>query len=199
MVFVADEIQSGFGRTGRLFAIEHSDVVPDLLTSGKSLAAGMPLAAVTGRSEIVDAIHPGGIGGTYSGNPLACVAALAAIDEITRPEFLARSREVGRRIRAALEKIQTEHPKLVGDVRGLGSMLAMELVEDPETKTPAVDATVAVSAEALRRGVIAIRAGLYSNCIRFLPPLDISDAQIEEAMGEVAKAVAAVAASRSDA
>jgi 4-aminobutyrate aminotransferase/(S)-3-amino-2-methylpropionate transaminase len=199
MVLIADEIQSGFGRTGRLFAIEHSEVVPDLLTSGKSLAAGMPLAAVTGRSEIVDAVHPGGLGGTYSGNPLACVAALAAIDEITRPEFLARSREVGRRIRAALEKIQSEHPDLVGDVRGLGPMLVMELVEDPETKTPDVDATVAVSAEALQRGVIAIRAGLYSNCIRFLPPLGISDAEIDEAMGEVAKAVATVAASRSGA
>ncbi len=196
IVLVADEVQSGFGRTGRLFAIEHSGVIPDVVTMAKSLAAGMPLSAVTGRAEIMDAVHPGGMGGTYSGNPLACVAALEAIDTIAKPEFLERAREVGVRLRARLEKIQAEHPDLVGDVRGLGSMLVMELVEDPRTRVPSMEATAAVTAETLRRGVIAIRSGLRSNCVRFLPPLTIPDAQIDEAMDVVADAVRAVAAAR---
>jgi 4-aminobutyrate aminotransferase/(S)-3-amino-2-methylpropionate transaminase len=196
IVLVADEVQSGFGRTGRLFAIEHSGVIPDVVTMAKSLAAGMPLSAVTGRAEIMDAVHPGGMGGTYSGNPLACAAALQAIDAIAKPEFLERSREIGVRLRARLEKIQAEHPELVGDVRGLGSMLVIELVEDPRTRAPSLEATAAVTAETLRRGVITIRAGLRSNCVRFLPPLTISDAQLDEAMDAVAAAVRAVAASR---
>ncbi len=196
MLLVADEVQSGFGRTGRLFAIEHSGVVPDLVTMGKSLASGMPLSAVTGRAEIMDAIHPGGLGGTYSGNPLACVAALESIDAISKPEFLARAREIGVRIRARLEKLQSEHPELIGDVRGLGSMLAIELVEDPETRKPAMEATAAVNAETLRRGVITIRAGMRSNCVRFLPPFTLSDAELEEGMDVVAEAVHAVASAR---
>jgi len=196
IVLVADEVQSGFGRTGRLFAIEHSGVIPDVVTMAKSLAAGMPLSAVTGRAEIMDSVHPGGMGGTYSGNPLACVAALEAIDTIAKPEFLERAREVGVRLRARLEKIQAEHPELVGDVRGLGSMLVMELVEDPRTRAPSMEATAAVTAETLRRGVITIRSGLRSNCVRFLPPLAISDAQIDEAMEVVAESVRAVASSR---
>jgi len=196
IVLVADEVQSGFGRTGRLFAIEHSGVIPDVVTMAKSLAAGMPLSAVTGRAEIMDAVHPGGMGGTYSGNPLACVAALEAIDSIAKPEFLERAREVGVRLRARLEKIQAEHPELVGDVRGLGSMLVMELVEDPRTRAPSMEATAAVTAETLRRGVITIRAGLRSNCVRLLPPLTISDAQIDEAMDVVAAAVRSVATAR---
>jgi 4-aminobutyrate aminotransferase/(S)-3-amino-2-methylpropionate transaminase len=196
IVLVADEVQCGFGRTGRLLAIEHSGVVPDLVVTGKSLAAGMPLAAVTGRSEVVDAAHPGGLGGTYSGNPLACVAAREAIDEISRPEFLARAREVGAQLRAHLEKIQAAHPQLVGCVRGLGPMLVIELVRDPVAKTPAVDETIAVTAATLARGVITIRAGLHSNCVRFLPPLTIGFDELDEAMGHVAAAVAQVAAAR---
>ena len=196
IVLVADEVQSGMGRTGRLFAIEHSGVVPDLLVIAKSLAAGMPLGAVTGRAEILDAAHPGGLGGTYSGNPLACAAALAALDAIARPAFLARAREVGVRLRARLEKIQAQHPELVGDVRGLGPMLAIELVADPRTREPAPDATLAVNAATLRRGVVTIRAGLHSNCVRFLPPLEIRDAQLDEAMDAVADAVREVAAAR---
>ncbi len=199
MLLVADEVQSGFGRTGKLFAMEHSGVVPDLVTMAKSLAAGMPLSAVTGRAEIMDSVHPGGLGGTYSGNPLACVAALEAIDSISKPGFLARAREVGERIRARLEKIQAEHPELVGDVRGLGPMLAIELVEDPRTRTPSMEATAAVNAETLRRGVITIRAGMRSNCVRFLPPLTIPDAQLEEGMDVVAEALRSVASARRDA
>jgi 4-aminobutyrate aminotransferase/(S)-3-amino-2-methylpropionate transaminase len=199
IVLVADEVQCGMGRTGRLFAVEHAEVVPDVITTAKSLAAGMPLGAVTGRAEIMDAAHPGGLGGTYSGNPLCCVAALEAIERISDPEFLERGRAVGTRIRSALEKIQAEHPDLVGDVRGLGPMLAMEVVEDRETRTPSVEATAAINAETLKRGVITIRAGLYSNCVRFLPPLDIGDAQIDEAMDVVAEAVRSVAMARKEA
>ncbi|MBT8199478.1 MAG: 4-aminobutyrate--2-oxoglutarate transaminase [Acidimicrobiia bacterium] len=190
IVLIADEIQSGFGRTGKLFAIEHTGVVPDLVTTAKSLAAGMPLSAVTGRADIIDAAHPGGLGGTYSGNPLACVAALAAIDQINRPEFLDRAAEIGRRLRTRLEKIQSNHPSVVGDVRGVGSMLAMELVQDPDTKEPSMEAAAAITAETTRRGVITIRAGLYSNCVRFLPPLVISNAELDEALDVVEASVA---------
>ncbi len=196
MLLIADEIQAGFGRTGKLFAIEHAGVVPDLVTTAKSLAGGMPLAAVTGRAEVMDAPHPGGLGGTYSGNPLACVAAIEAIDTIRAPAFLARATAVGERMRGHLEAIQAEHPDLVGDVRGLGPMLVMELVTDAESKTPDPDATVAVTLGTLERGVITIRAGLYSNCVRFLPPLDIDDEEIDEAMAVVADAVRSAAKER---
>jgi 4-aminobutyrate aminotransferase/(S)-3-amino-2-methylpropionate transaminase len=192
IVLIADEIQSGFGRTGKLFAIEHTGVVPDLVTTAKSLAAGMPLSAVTGRAEIVDAAHPGGLGGTYSGNPLACVAALAAIDQVNTPEFLTRAAEIGDRLRTRLDKIQSNHPDVVGDVRGVGSMLAMELVSNPETKEPSMDLASAITSETTRRGVITIRAGLYSNCVRFLPPLVITDDQLDEALDILEASVAAV-------
>ena len=196
MLLIADEIQAGFGRTGKLFAIEHAEVVPDLVTSAKSLAGGMPLAAVTGRAEVMDAPHPGGLGGTYSGNPLACVAAIEAIDTIREPAFLERATAVGARIREHLEAIQAEHPDLVGDVRGLGAMLVMELVTDAESKAPDVVATVAVTAATLERGVITIRAGLYSNCVRFLPALTITDEEIDEAMAIVTEAVRVAAKER---
>ncbi len=182
IVMVADEIQSGFGRTGRLFAIEHSGVVPDLVTTAKSLAAGMPLSAVTGRSDIMDAPHPGGLGGTYSGNPLACVAALGAIDQINQPDFLAQARDIGATLRTRLGAIQRRHREVIGDVRGVGPMLVMELVKDPDTKEPWMEAASAITAETVRNGVITIRAGLYSNCVRFLPPLVISNAELAEAL-----------------
>jgi 4-aminobutyrate aminotransferase/(S)-3-amino-2-methylpropionate transaminase len=194
IVFIADEVQSGMGRTGLLFAIEHAGVEPDVITTAKSLAAGMPLGAVTGRAEIMDAAHPGGLGGTYAGNPLACAAALEALDTIARPDFLARAREVGARIRARLEKIQSEHAEIIGDVRGLGPMLAMEIVTDAESRKPSMETTAAINAATLQLGVITIRAGLYSNCVRFMPPLTMSDAEIEEAMDVVAEAVRTVAA-----
>jgi 4-aminobutyrate aminotransferase/(S)-3-amino-2-methylpropionate transaminase len=189
IVMIADEIQSGFGRTGKLFAVEHYNIVPDLITTAKSLAAGMPLSAVVGKAEIMDAPHPGGLGGTYSGNPLACVAAVEAIQMISDPAFLKRATEVGARIRGHLEKIASENP-IVGEVRGLGPMLAMELVRNRETKEPLTALeTVQVSNEALKRGLIMIRAGLYSNCVRFLPPLNISDEIIDEGMAVVAEAM----------
>jgi 4-aminobutyrate aminotransferase / (S)-3-amino-2-methylpropionate transaminase / 5-aminovalerate transaminase len=185
---VADEIQAGFGRTGRLFACEHYDIVPDLIITAKSLAAGMPLAAVTGRADIMDAPHPGGLGGTYSGNPLACVAAIEAVGMIRSPQFLARARQVGERFRSHLLALQEEFP-LIGDVRGLGSMVLMELVTNREAKTPATNETMLVTQAAFRRGLIAIRAGLYSNCVRFLPPLNITDEQIDEGMGVLREAL----------
>jgi 4-aminobutyrate aminotransferase/(S)-3-amino-2-methylpropionate transaminase len=194
ILLVSDEIQSGMGRTGTLWAIDHSGVIPDIVTTAKSLAAGMPLSAVVGRANVMDAPHPGGLGGTYSGNPLACVAALEAMDQISKPAFLERSAAIGQRLRSALDDIQAAHPRLVGDVRGLGSMLVMEFVKDPVTKQPWVEATAAVTAETVKRGVITIRAGLYSNCVRFLPPLDITDAQLDEALEVVAASVDQVAA-----
>ncbi len=193
ILLVSDEIQSGMGRTGKLWAIDHSGVVPDMITTAKSLAAGMPLSAVVGPAEVMDAPHPGGLGGTYSGNPLACVAAIEAIDLITEPGFLERSTALGHRLRSALEGIKAAHPGLIGDVRGLGSMLVMEFVKDPATKQPWMEATAAVTSETLKRGVITIRAGLYSNCVRFLPPLGITDDQLDEALAVVAASVDQVA------
>ncbi len=199
IVLIADEVQSGMGRTGELFAIEHSGVIPDMLTTAKSLAAGMPLGAVVGRTEIMDSAHPGGLGGTYSGNPLACAAALEAIDMIATPEFLARAREVGAQMRERMEKMAGRFPEMIGDVRGLGPMLAMEIVQDGDPRKPCMETTAAITAETLTRGVITIRAGLYSNCVRFLPPLNISDSDLGEAMDVVEEAVAAVAARRGEA
>lgn len=197
IVMIADEVQCGFGRTGTMFAMQQYGLPPDLIVTAKSLAAGMPLAAVTGRAAMMDAPHPGGLGGTYSGNPLACVAALEAIEMIDQKDFLRRVQLIGKRMRQHLDAIQEQYP-LVGDVRGLGSMLAIELVKDPQTKEPDPEATLAVSQEALQRGVIAIRAGLYSNCIRFLPPLIITDDQIDEAMGVIAEAVRVVSKMRQE-
>ncbi|MCI0709637.1 MAG: 4-aminobutyrate--2-oxoglutarate transaminase [Chloroflexi bacterium] len=191
IVLVADEIQCGMGRTGKLFTVEHYDVVPDLVTIAKSLAAGMPLAAVTGRAEIMDAPHPGGLGGTYSGNPLACVAAVEAVKMINQPGFLQRATEVGRRIEDHLLAMQEQFP-LIGDVRGLGAMMAMELVHDRTTKTPAPAETTRVNLETVKRGLVTIRAGLYSNCVRFLPPLNITNEQIDEGMAVVNEALTVI-------
>ncbi len=189
IVFVADEVQCGLGRTGKLWAVEHAGIVPDLLVTAKSLGAGMPIAAVVGRADLLDAPHVGGLGGTYSGNPLACAAALAALDLITAPGFLERARAVGERLREHLDGFAATYPQ-VGDVRGLGPMLAMELVIDPVERRPDPEGVARVTGEALRRGLIVLRAGLYGNCIRLLPPLDVSDEQIDEGMGVLAQALA---------
>jgi 4-aminobutyrate aminotransferase / (S)-3-amino-2-methylpropionate transaminase / 5-aminovalerate transaminase len=194
MLLVFDEVQSGMGRTGKLWASEHSGVVPDLITTAKSLGGGMPISAVVGRAPVMEAPHPGGLGGTYSGNPLACVAALAALEEITDPTFLARATAIGEDLRTRLLAIQAAHPRLIGDVRGLGPMLAMELVKSTETKEPWLEATQAVNAGTLQRGVITIRAGLFSNCVRLLPPLNISNAELAEGMAVLSATVDAVAA-----
>lgn len=189
-LLVADEVQSGLGRTGTLWATEQMGVTPDLTCTAKALAAGMPLAAVVGPAEIMDAPHPGGLGGTYSGNPLACRAALEALSEISAPAFLKRAREIGEQLKEGLEKIAQNHPQ-IGDVRGLGPMLALEFVKDPITKEPDQDLVLSVTKEALKRGLIVIRAGLYSNCIRLLPPLNMSNAEIEEGLSVLGEAVSA--------
>jgi 4-aminobutyrate aminotransferase/(S)-3-amino-2-methylpropionate transaminase len=174
-----------------LFACEHYGIEPDLIATAKSLAAGMPLSAVTGRAEMMDAPHPGGLGGTYSGNPLACVAAVEAIKMIRQPEFLARARQVGERLREHAHALQAEFP-IIGDVRGVGPMVLIELVSDPVSKTPAMNETGAITQAAIKRGLIVIRAGMFSNCIRFLPPLNITDEQIDEGMGVLRTAIAQV-------
>ncbi len=196
MVMIADEIQSGMGRTGKLFAIEHSGVIPDIVTTAKSLGSGMPISAVTGRAELMDAPHPGGLGGTYSGNPLACVAAIESIKLISDAAFLEHASAIGDHMRRRLEELQAIHPEIMGDVRGLGPMLVAEIVMDPESKQPDMASTAAICAATLVRGLITIRAGLYSNCVRFLPPLGISHEQVDEAMDVLAEAVAEVAAAR---
>lgn len=187
VVMIADEVQTGFGRTGTLFAVEHSTVVPDLITTAKALGAGLPISATTGRAEIMDAAHPGGTGGTYGGSPLACVAAIEAVKLIREPAFLARARQLGERMRATLETWPATSA-LVGDVRGLGPMLVVELVLD-RAKTPAVDHALAIIRRAVAHGVLLIRAGLHSNCIRFMPPLTITDDELDEALEVVGEAV----------
>ncbi len=187
-LLVADEIQSGLGRTGALWAVDHYGVVPDLIATAKSLGAGLPVSAVVGRAEVMDAPHPGGLGGTYSGNPLACAAALEALDVIASEPFLAGARRLGADLRAALEDMAAEQPH-IGDVRGLGPMLAIEFVKDRAGREPYPELVLEVTRQALARGLIVIRAGLYSNCIRLLPPLDISLDVADEAMSVLRAAV----------
>jgi len=181
MMLIADEIQTGFGRTGKMFAIEHYGVVPDMVVTAKSLGAGMPISAVTGRADVMDAPNPGGIGGTYGGNPLTCVAAIQTIQMLQEDKLVERADYLGQIMRERFEGWR-DTIDLIGDVRGLGAMLAIELVLDRTTKTPAKDLTLAIIQEANRRGLIMIRAGLYSSCLRFLIPLVITDDQLHEAL-----------------
>ena len=197
MLLVLDEVQAGMGRTGRLFAAEHYDVVPDLLITGKSIAGGLPLSAVTGRAEVVDAPHPGGMGGTFSGNPVACAAARNVITSLASPAFRQRAEALGARMRAHLERLQKAFPQVIGDVRGLGPMLAIELVKDPASREPDPDLTIRITRATLERGLITIRAGLYSNCIRFLPPLTLTDAELDEGMAVLHASFAACVGSAS--
>jgi 4-aminobutyrate aminotransferase / (S)-3-amino-2-methylpropionate transaminase / 5-aminovalerate transaminase len=180
IVLVCDEVQSGFGRTGRFFAVEHFGVEPDLITVAKSIAMGLPLSGVLGRAEIMDAPAPGGVGGTYVGNPVAIAAALAVLDVIDDEALVDRSASIGEVMRPRLESWQARWPQ-IGDVRGLGGMLAVELVE-AGSDVPASDLASRVVAEALARGLLLLKAGVSGNCIRVLVPLVISDAQLEEAL-----------------
>jgi 4-aminobutyrate aminotransferase / (S)-3-amino-2-methylpropionate transaminase / 5-aminovalerate transaminase len=173
-LYVDDEVQSGIGRTGPVWAIEHYGVEPDLLASGKSLGGGLPLAAVTGRAEVMDAPEVGGLGGTFGGNPVACAAALAVLDEVERDEFRARSEELGGTIHARLEEI-AGRVESVGDVRGLGPMLALELVSDRETKEPAAELTKRTTEAARERGLILLSCGMHGNVVRILVPLVVTD------------------------
>ena len=181
IVMVVDEVQTGFGRTGKLFAIEHYGVEPDLITLAKSIAMGLPLSGVVGKAEIMDAPGDSAIGGTYVGNPVAQAAALAVLDVIGEEDLCARASFIGDTLRARMDSWRQRHQQ-IGDVRGLGAMLAIELVRDPETKEPDAAAATAVVEEAARHGLLLLKSGIYSNCIRVLSPLTLSDAELEEAL-----------------
>lgn len=180
IVLIADEIQSGFGRTGTLFASEQLDFVPDLILSAKGLGGGMPISAVTGRAEIMDAPIEGGIGGTFGGNPVAVASALAVIELMSDPAFLPRVQALGRSVLKTLSAWKEKYP-VIGDVRGLGPMLALELVKDPASKEPNADGAKALVKHCWERGVVLMTAGSYGNCVRFLFPLVITDEQLAEA------------------
>jgi 4-aminobutyrate aminotransferase/(S)-3-amino-2-methylpropionate transaminase len=191
ILLIADEVQTGFGRTGRLWALEHTGVVPDILIAAKSLAGGLPLSSITGRAEIMDAAGPGGLGGTFGGNPVSVAAALAVLDEMETGALFARAEAIGRAFGRRAEGWRERFP-MVGDVRGLGAMRAIELVKDRATKAPAKDETTALSEACYRRGLVTITAGTYGNVIRTLMPLVITDEEVEEgldvmeaALGEV--------------
>ena len=191
IVFIADEIQSGFCRTGDWFAIEHDGVVPDLITTAKGIAGGMPLAAVTGRAEMMDAVHAGGLGGTYGGNPVACAGALGAIHWMESTDANGRARAIERIMVPRLEAIRQSHPT-IGDIRGRGAMIAIELVK-PGTMEPDAARAAALNQYMHRNGVVTLTTGTYGNVFRFLPPLTIPDALLEEALDVLAEAFAATA------
>ena len=193
IVFICDEIQTGMGRTGRYFAIEHAGVEPDLLLTAKSLGSGYPLAAVTGRAEIMDAPPPGAIGGTYGGNPVACAAALAVFDIIESEMLLARAEAIGKRARTRLEGLQAKYP-VVGDVRGLGAMVAMELVVDRKTKQPAAALAKEVRAGVFERGALCLLAGAGDNVVRLLVPLTIEDEVLDRGLSAIEAALEAAVA-----
>jgi 4-aminobutyrate aminotransferase / (S)-3-amino-2-methylpropionate transaminase / 5-aminovalerate transaminase len=193
IMFIADEIQSGMGRAGRWFAIEDEGVVPDIVLSAKSLGGGLPISAVTGRVELMDSVHVGGLGGTYGGNPVAAAAALAVLDKIEAEGLLERSRAVGETIGERMRAMQARFGA-VGDVRGRGAMRAMELVADRATKEPLDAATMnALARSALERGVIVLTAGTYGNVVRLLPPLTIDDRLLDEGLDLLGEAFAATA------
>ena len=191
VVFIADEIQSGFCRTGDWFASDHEGVVPDLVTTAKGIAGGLPLAGVTGRADLMDAVHVGGLGGTYGGSPVACAAALGSIAEMREHDLAGRARAIGSLMGRRLETIADEH-KVVADIRGRGAMMAVELAEQG-TLRPDPARTAAVSSHCHRNGVLTLTCGTWGNVLRFLPPLAIGDPLLEEAFDVVAEALAATA------
>ncbi len=193
IVLVIDEVQTGFGRTGKLWAIEHYGVEPDLLTLAKSIAAGLPLSAVIGKQEIMDAPPDSAIGGTYVGNPVAQAAALAVLEVFEEEGLSERAAAIGETMRTRMEAWQERYAQ-IGDVRGLGAMLAIELVSDPESKEPAADLATAVVEAAAARGLLLLKCGIYSNCIRVLTPLVVTDAELDEALGVWDEALATVLA-----
>ena len=189
IVMIADEVQTGFARTGNMFAMEGYDVSADLTTMAKGLAGGLPLSAVTGKAELMDAAHPGGLGGTYAGNPLGIAAANAVLDVIEEEDLCARANELGSRLKQRLESIRSTTPEIV-DIRGPGFMVAVEFA-NPGTHEPDAGFTTRVRLEALKRGLILLTCGVYGNVIRFLAPITIPDAHFSEAMGILEEAVAA--------
>ena len=196
IVMIADEVQGGMGRTGRMFSIEHAGVVPDLITTAKGLGGGFPISAVTGRASLMDAAHPGGLGGTYGGNPISIAAAHAVLDVIDAEGLCARAATLGARMRAKLDALAAELP-CIGNVRGLGMMVAIELVKDPKTREPDAALTAAVLAQAEQRGLILLSCGVDANVVRLLAPLTIPEALLDEGLqilGESIRAAVAAAA-----
>jgi 4-aminobutyrate aminotransferase/(S)-3-amino-2-methylpropionate transaminase len=191
IVLVADEVQTGFGRTGRMFAMEHFGVEPDLVIVAKSIAGGLPLSGVVGRATIMDHPHSGAIGGTFIGNPVALAAALAVLDVFEEEQLVERAQLLGAALRARMLDWQSRWPR-IGDVRGLGAMLAIELVRDPATKEPAPELVEAVVGEALQRGLLLLKAGVNGSCIRVLCPLTTTDAELDDGLGAWEDALAAV-------
>jgi 4-aminobutyrate aminotransferase/(S)-3-amino-2-methylpropionate transaminase len=192
IVLIDDEIQTGFGRTGRMFAAEHYGVAPDLITTAKSLAGGLPLGAVTGRAEIMDAAHVGGLGGTFAGNPVALAAAAAVMDAMARDQVVVRGERLGERLRGRLS-VLAQHHAAIGDVRGLGAMVALELVSDRATKAPAKELAGKLQSTCLRRGLLLLTAGTFGNVIRILVPLTAEDAVVDEGMDVLEAALREVA------
>jgi 4-aminobutyrate aminotransferase / (S)-3-amino-2-methylpropionate transaminase / 5-aminovalerate transaminase len=188
VVFIADEIQSGMARTGKYFASEHFGLVPDMVLSAKGIAGGLPLAGVTGRAEIMDASHPGGLGGTFGGNPVACAAAIAVFDLIQSQNLLGEAQRIEKTLKPALLALQKKYP-FIAEVRGLGAMIAVEFT-DPATHEPRADIPGAVAAFAAQQGVLVLTAGTYGNVVRFLPSLAITDAQLLDAVGVIDDALA---------
>jgi 4-aminobutyrate aminotransferase/(S)-3-amino-2-methylpropionate transaminase len=192
ILLIADEVQSGFARTGKMFAIEHAGVVPDLVTVAKSLAGGVPLSAVIGRADIMDAPLPGGLGGTYAGSPLGCAAGLAVLDVIASEDLCARAERQGALLRARLEDLRSRW-SCIGDVRGLGAMVAMEMVRERRADAPDAEITKALVQAAGRRGLVLLSCGVYGNVIRFLAPLTLPDAQLAEGLAILEAALEDVA------
>ena len=187
IVYVADEIQTGFGRTGRFFCSEYAGIEPDLLTAAKGLAGGFPIATVTGKAEIMDAPLPGGLGGTYAGSPIACAAAIAVLEVIEEEGLVARANELGERFVARIRALKEEHPQVIGEIRQIGAMIAMELVKHGDPDQPDADLTKAMVQAAARRGLILLSCGVRGNVIRFLPALTIPIELIDEGMDLLAK------------
>jgi len=181
ILFVADEVQTGFGRTGRLFACEHYGVEPDLITMAKSLGGGLPISAITGRAEIMDRAPVGGLGGTYTGNPVSCAAALAALDFLEEQRLDERAAEIGRTVESRFHGFFERFP-FVGEARGLGAMQALELVRDRTSKEPDKDRAAAVVRRAYEKGLILLSAGTHGNVLRTLMPLTITDDQLQEGL-----------------
>src|SRR5712692_7396951 len=191
ILLVVDEVQSGFGRTGKLFACEHSGIEPDIVVTAKSLGGGLPLAAVTGRADVMDSPGPGGLGGTFAGNPLSCAAALAVLDIFERENLLARANELGDRFQRRARQWQKQWP-IVGDIRGLGGMQAIELVKSSDQREPATDETKQVTEYCYEHGLITITAGSYSNVIRVLVPLVVTGEQMDQGLDVLGAALQAV-------
>lgn len=190
IIFIADEVQTGFARTGTMFAVEHENVVPDMLITAKGIAGGLPLAGVTGRAEIMDSVHVSGLGGTYGGNPIACAAALGAIETMQEENLVERANHIGQILTDSLRSMQAKYP-IIGEVRGRGAMQAIELVE-AGTKIPNTAAMNAVVKYCQSKGVLILTAGTYSNVVRFLPPIVITDELLKDALSVLDEAFASL-------